>query len=153
MLVCPTRWCHSSPVPTLVWWSPLLGAVLAFFVNFLWFGPKTFYPVWVRALGRNPEDPPPNAVSPGLAFGGTLIALLVQAYGVAIVIALRVASGTEVGPIRGALIGAIIGIVFAAAASLGHRLFSGQGLKVWLIEAGGDVAGLASIGLVVGIWH
>lgn len=140
-------------MPTILWWSPLLGAVLAFFVNFLWFGPKTFYPVWVRALGRDPSDPSTSQISPGLAFGGTIVALLVQAYGVALIIGMRVDAGVDVGPLRGLIIGALIGIVFAAAASLGHRLFSGQGLKVWLIEAGGDVAGLASIGLVVGIWH
>lgn len=140
-------------MPTILWWSPLLGAVLAFFVNFLWFGPKTFYPIWVRALGRDPSQEAANPVSPGLAFGGTIIALLVQAYGVAAIIGMRVDAGVDVGPLRGLLIGAVVGIVFAAAASLGHRLFSGQGLKVWLIEAGGDVAGLAAIGLVVGIWH
>lgn len=140
-------------MPTILWWSPLLGAVLAFFVNFLWFGPKTFYPVWVRALGRDPSQESANGVGPGLAFGGTIVALLLQAYGVAVIIAMRVEAGVEVGPIRGLVIGALLGLVFAAAASLGHRLFSGQGLKVWLIEAGGDIAGLAAIGLVVGIWH
>jgi len=32
---------------------------------------------------------------------------------------------------------------------VGHRLFSGQGLKVWAIEAGGDVLGLTLMGLVL----
>ena len=140
-------------MPSIVWWSPLLGAVLAFFVNFLYFSPKGFYPAWVRALGRDPSEPPMGSISPGAAFGGTIIALLAQAYGIALLISLREMSGTTVGPIRGLVIGAIVGIVFAAAPALGHRLFSGQGFKVWLIESGGDIAGLAAIGLVVGIWN
>ncbi|MCF8526453.1 MAG: DUF1761 domain-containing protein [Candidatus Nanopelagicales bacterium] len=140
-------------IPSILWWSPLLGAVLAFLVNWAWFGPKTFYPAWMRALGRDPSDPSTGQVSAAQAFGGTVIALLVQAYGLAIVIALREASGTDVGPLRGLVIGALIGVLFVAPASLGHRLFSGQGFKVWAIECGGDIAGLASIGLVIGLWH
>lgn len=89
----------------------------------------------------------------GQAFGGVIVSLLVQSYGLALIIALREASGVDVGPIRGALIGAIVGVAFAAMPALGHRLFSGQGFKVWLIECGGDVVGLASMGLVLGLWH
>ena len=140
-------------MPSIMWWAPLLAAVLAFFVNFLWFGPKTFYPAWMRALGRDPSQASSNQVPAGQAFGGVVIALLVQAYGLALIIALREASGVEVGPIRGALIGAIVGVVFAAMPALGHRLFSGQGFKVWLIECGGDVVALASMGLVLGLWN
>ena len=49
----------------------------------------------------------------------------------------------------GALVGLAIGIGFAAAPALGHRLFSGQGIKVWLIESGGDILGLTLMGAVL----
>lgn len=140
-------------MPTILWWSPLLAALVAFIVNWVWFGPKTFYPAWMRALGRDPSQPPNGQVPMAQAFGGVVVALLVQAYGLALVIALREASGVDVGPIRGMIIGAIVGVIFAAMPALSHRLFSGQGFKVWLIECGGDVAGLASMGLVLGFWH
>lgn len=140
-------------MPDIVWWSPLIAALVAFFVNFAWFNGKTFYPAWVRALGRNPEDPPTGSVSMGAAFGGVIVSLLVQAYGLAIIIALREGSGTHVGPIRGLVIGALVGIIFAAMPSLGHRLFSQQGFKVWFIECGADVVGLAVMGLIIGAWH
>lgn len=140
-------------MPAIVWWSPLLAALIAFFVNFAWFNAKTFYPVWVRALGRDPSQAPEGNVSMGAAFGSVIVALLVQAYGLALVIALRESSGTAVGPIRGLVIGALVGIVFAAMPSLSHRLFSQQGFKVWLIECGADVVGLAAMGLVIGLWH
>ena len=153
MLVFVIFDCKAWHMPSIVWWSPLLGAVLAFFVNFLYFSPKGLYPAWIRALGRDPSKPPMGSISPGAAFGGTIIALLAQAYGLALLISLREMSGTSVGPIRGLIGGAIVGVLFAAAPALGHRLFSGQGFKVWLIESGGDIAGLAAIGLVIGIWH
>ena len=41
---------------------------------------------------------------------------------------------------------------FAAAGSLSHRLFSGQGIRVWLIEVGGDVVSLTLAGLVIGLF-
>ena len=52
----------------------------------------------------------------------------------------------------GLLVGALVGAGIAAAASLGHRLFAGQGLKVWAIEVGGDILGLTLIGGVLSFW-
>ena len=144
---------QTPPMPSILWWSPLLAALLAFVVNWLWFGPKTFYPAWMRALGRDPAQPPNGQVTMGQAFGGVIVSLVVQAYGLALIIALREDSGVHVGPLRGLVIGAVVGVVFAAMPALGHRLFSGQGFRVWLIECGGDVVGLAAMGLVLGIWH
>ena len=115
------------------WIAVILAALAAFVVGFIWFGPKTFYPVWARALGTSPEDT--GGKSMAAFFIPTAIATLVGACGVALVIGLRQGAGTHVGPVRGLLIGVVIGIVFAAAPSLGHRLFSGQGYKVWVIEA------------------
>ena len=140
-------------MPSILWGSPLLAALLAFVVNWIWFGPQTFYPAWMRALARDPSQPPNGQVSMGSAFGGVIVALLVQAYVLAIIIALREASGVDVGRSRDMNIRAPVGVIFAAMPALSHRLFSGQGFKVWLIECGGDVVGLAAMGLVLGLWH
>ena len=136
-------------MPDINWLAVILATVAAFIVGFLWFGPKTFFPVWWRAMGRSPEEMAGGG-NMAVVFGSTLVAAFVQAVGVAIVIGLREQGGTHVGPIRGLVIGAVIGILFAAATSLSHRLFAGQGFKVWAIEAGGDIAGLAAMGLVIG---
>ena len=66
-----------------------------------------------------------------------------------------VAAGVRPGLIGSLLVGASAakGLAFAAMPALGHRLFSGQGFRVWLIECGGDVVGLAAMGLVIGPWH
>lgn len=138
-------------MPDINWIAVILAAVAAFIVGFVWFGPKTFYPVWARALGKSPEDTSGSSMT--ALFVPTVIATLLQACGVAVVIGLRQGAGTHVGPVRGLVIGLVIGVVFAAATSLGHRLFSGQGYKVWAIEAGGDIAGLAVMGLVIGAFN
>lgn len=138
-------------MPEINWIAVVLAAIAAFIVGFIWFGPKTFYPVWARALGRSPEDA--SGTSMAALFVPTIVATLVQAIGVAIVIGLREGAGTHVGPVRGLVVGALIGVLFSAAPSLGHRLFAGQGYKVWAIEVGGDIVGMAVMGLVIGAFN
>ena len=133
------------------WVAVLAATVAAFIVGFIWFGPKTFYPVWFRALGRSPQVS--SSTNAAALFVPTFIATVLQALGVALIIGLRHGSGTHVGPVRGLIIGTLIGVLFAAAPSLGHRLFSGQGYRVWAIESGGDIAGLAVMGLVIGAFN
>ena len=53
---------------------------------------------------------------------------------------------------NGLLAGLLVGIGFAAMSSLSHRLFAGQGFKVWIIEVASDVLNLTLAGLVLGLW-
>ena len=50
----------------------------------------------------------------------------------------------------GAVSGFVVGVGVAAARSLSHRLFGGQGLRVWIIDVGGDVVSLPVAGLILG---
>ncbi|MDD2858276.1 MAG: DUF1761 domain-containing protein [Candidatus Nanopelagicales bacterium] len=126
----------------------LLATVSAFVVGFIWFGPKTFFPVWWRAMGRT--DEPGSDTSMGLVFGLTVVGALIQAFAVAIVIGWASASGDDMTWFSGAIVGLIIGVGIAAASSLSHRMFSGQGLLVWIIEAGGDITALTVMGAIIG---
>lgn len=136
---------------------PLFGiavAVIASFIaNFLYFGPKTMYPVWWRALGK-PDDAQPGAgQNMAVVFALTFVASIVMALTISWV--LQAASAlydTDITFWPGALIGASMGVGIAAATSLGHRLFAGQGLKVWAIEVGGDIIGLTLMGAILSIY-
>jgi hypothetical protein len=48
--------------------------------------------------------------------------------------------------------GVLIGLGMVAATALTHRRFAGRGLKVWALEAGGDVLSCATIGLVLSLF-
>ena len=37
------------------WLAVLLATIVSFVSGFIWFGPKTFYPVWWKALGKSPN--------------------------------------------------------------------------------------------------
>jgi hypothetical protein len=135
---------------------PLLGVLLAvvvsFVANFIYFGPKTMFPIWWRAIGKSPEDQPGDTgQSPAMMFGPVVVASIVQALLMSWVLqaVAKLYNTADVSLVTGTLVGLAIGIGFAAAPALGHRLFSGQGFKVWLIESGGDILGLTLMGAVL----
>ncbi len=135
--------------PTLNYLSIILATVAAFVVGFIWFGPKTFFPIWWRALGREGK-PGFEGQNMGMVFGLTVLGAFVQAFSLAVVIAWAEASDHDITLATGALIGLCIGVGIAAASSLSHRLFAGQGLKVWAIEVGGDIVSLTVMGAIIG---
>lgn len=134
-------------------WLAILGATFgAFLAGGLWFGPKTFFPVWWRAMGRDPSVKPAGDMNMGLLFGSTAAAAFVQAVVVALVCQLSRAGNPAFSAVDGALVGALLGVGLAAASSLSHRLFGGFGYKVWLIEVGSDALNLTIMGLIIGNW-
>lgn len=131
-------------------WLGILVAFLAFFViGAIWFSPKAFYPLWVKALGSDPQNAP-NGHGMALTFGLTALGALVQVIVLAIVLHFVTLAAGPVGPLGGALVGLLLGVGIAAASSLSHRLFGGQGLRVWLIEVGGDIVSLTVAGAILG---
>ena len=135
----------------------LLAVVASFVANFVWFGPKTFYPVWARALGKDPSQPAAqdSGLGMGAVFGLTILGSVLMALTLSWVLqaALAVYDMTDASLAFGAVTGAAVGVGIAGAASLGHRLFAGQGLTVWAIEVGGDVLGLTLMGLVLALFY
>ena len=138
---------------TVNWFAVVASTIAAFVVGSIWFGPKTFYPIWWKAIGRSPEDKPGGSSSMAVTFGLIGVAAFVQAVVLALVIGVLRDSGTEVGLVLGAVTGLIVGVGFSATTSLGHRLMGGQGFVVWAIEVGGDIAALVVMGGILGVWQ
>jgi hypothetical protein len=142
-------------------WPVLVASIAMFIVGAIWFGPKTFYPVWMRALDR--EVPTERVeMSKGetlLMFGGTYVGALIQAFTVAVVILLaREVPGGSVNAVTGGFLGFFLALGIGAFSSLSHRMFSHpnfkvyKAIKVWLIEIGQDVVCLTIAGLIIGAW-
>ena len=68
----------------------LLGVIVAFFVSFIsgaiWFGPKTFYPIWMKAKGNASGQLTASQNKPVLLFGGTILGVLIQTLTLALII-------------------------------------------------------------------
>ncbi len=138
----------------------LTASIISFAIGAIWFGPKTFYPVWMRALGR--EIPKERVKMTGgetlLMFGGTYLAALIQVITLAVIISLGRSASPSFGLLDGAIYGFVFSVGLGAFASLSHRMFGQanfkvyQSLKVWLIEVSQDVLCLTIAGVILAAW-
>ena len=132
------------------WIAVLLATLVSFVSGFIWFGPKTFYPVWWKAMGKSDKEEPGSHQNMAVVFGTIVVALFVQALFLSIVLSWFAASNGSLTATSGALAGLIVGVGIVAATPLSHRLMGGHGFKVWALEVGNDVLNFVLMGLVIG---
>lgn len=140
------------PFSEINWLAVIVASFVSFLIGFAWFSPKTFFPVWWKAMGRSYDEAPDSGLPTGVVFGLTILGVLVQATVLALVIELVRMTGQEVTWLGGAAVGALMGAGFAAAASLSHHLFAGFSIKAWVLEVGQDIVCLAAMGAIIGAW-
>jgi hypothetical protein len=132
----------------------LIAIVAAFGFCFvsgaIWFGPKTFYPIWMKERGIASGQLTAQQNKPALLFGGTILGLLIQLLVLALIINSLAGQG-EVPAIQGATVGLALGVGISMFSSLSHRLFGGESLKVWLIETANDGINLTVAGAIIAI--
>jgi len=130
----------------------LVGVLVAFLFSFIsgaiWFGPKTFYPIWMKARGNTSGQLTASQNKPALLFGGTIIALLIQTLTLALIIN-SIGKNVELSILDGAGIGFVVGVGISMFSSLSHRLFGGESLKVWIIETANDGLNLTIAGAII----
>jgi len=114
----------------------LLAVLAAFAVSFIsgaiWFGPKTFYPVWMKAKGNLSGQLTGEQNKPALLFGGTILGVLIQTFTLGVIIN-------------------SLGVGISMFSSLSHRLFGGENLKVWIIETANDAINLTIAGAIIAV--
>jgi len=134
----------------------LVGVVVAFFVSFIsgaiWFGPKTFYPVWMRAKGNATGQLTTSQNKPVLLFGGTILGVLIQTLTLGLIIN-SLGKNVELGVLDGAGVGFVLGVGISMFSSLSHRLFGGETLKVWVIETANDAINLTIAGAIIAFFN
>ena len=135
----------------------LVSILVAFGFSFvsgaIWFGPKTFYPIWMKERGIASGQLNSNQNKPVLLFGGTIIGVLIQTLTLSLIINSLQHAGTDIGIADGAGIGFALGVGIAAFASLSHRLFGGENIKVWLIETTNDALNLTVAGAIIAFFN
>ncbi len=134
----------------------LLGVIAAFFVSFIsgaiWFGPKTFYPIWMKAKGNATGQLTTSQNKPVLLFGGTILGILIQTLTLAVIIN-SLGKNIEIGVLDGAGVGFALGVGISMFSSLSHRLFGGESLKVWVIETANDALNLTIAGAIIALFN
>lgn len=142
------------------WWAVLVATLSSFIIGAVWFGPKTFYPVWMKALGRQipTGDVQMKNAETVLMFGGTFVGAFVQVTTLSVIIGMARLLNPAVGAVEGLLLGLAFSVGLGAFASLSHRMFGQydmnpyRALKVWIIEVGQDVVALTVAGAILGAW-
>ena len=133
----------------------LLAVLAAFAVSFIsgaiWFEPKTFYPVWMKAKGNVNGQLTGEQNKPALLFGGTILGVLIQTLTLGLIINSLQKYEPDLGILDGAGIGFALGVGISMFSSLSHRLFGGENLKVWLIETANDAINLTIAGAIIAI--
>ena len=135
----------------LNWLAIIVAFIVSFAAGAIWFGPRTFFPIWWKAMGRS-ADEVVGGTNMAVLFISTAVANFIQVVALASVIYFVRLSDPEFMWWNGLLTGLLVGIGFAAMSSLSHRLFAGHGFKVWIIEVASDVLNLTLAGLVLGLW-
>jgi len=134
-----------------------VSIVVAFGFSFvsgaIWFGPKTFYPIWMKARGIASGQLNSNQNKPVVLFGGTIIGVLVQTLTLALIINTLQVNNVDLGILDGAGIGFALGVGIGMFASLSHRVFGGDSLKVWVIETANDAINLTIAGAVIAYFN
>ena len=142
------------------WLAVFVASLSSFVIGAVWFGPKTFYPIWIKAQGREVpvSEGKSSAAEMALMFGGTYVGALAQVATLAVILELAKLANPALGGAEGAFLGFVFGVGLGAFASLSHRFFGpangnpSSALKVWLIEVGQDVVCLTIAGLIIGAW-
>jgi hypothetical protein len=134
-----------------------VGVLIAFVISFIsggiWFGPKTFYPIWMKAKGVENGELTTQQNKPALLFGGTILGVLVQTLTLALIVNTLQVNGVDLGVLDGAGVGFALGVGIAMFASLSHRLFGGDSLKVWIIETANDAINLTIAGAIIAYFN
>jgi hypothetical protein len=135
-------------------WAAFAVVYIAGFVlSSLWFGPKTFYPIWWKLVTGRPEPKRGDGGSPLPMFGLTMLGLFAQVFAIAVSVNLYAKAFDAVTVGEGALVGLFVGGLVGAGSSLGHRMFSQHGFRAWLIEVTPDVIAAVIAGAVLAAWR
>jgi hypothetical protein len=130
-----------------------VGILVAFGFSFvsgaIWFGPKTFYPIWMKARGIKDGQLTSSQNKPVALFGGTIAGVLIQTLTVALIINSLQQNNADFSVMDGAGVGFALGVGIAMFASLSHRLFGGENFKVWIIETANDAINLTVAGAII----
>lgn len=110
------------------WLAVAACVVFSVISGSLWFGPKTFFPVWWQAIGKK-ENEAPNGTPL------TWILILVSCFVQAVFLSLLVTALGSLTLGSGALTGFWLWLGLVVPSSLVNKLFPGQ-YKAWVIEMG-----------------
>ncbi len=134
------------------WLAVVVCVIVSMVVGSFWFNPKTFFPMWWKAIGKSETDGP-GGQNMAMLWGLTVLASFVEAVSMAFLV--RSMGSLMPGGVTlasGAMTGFMLWLGFVVPSSLMNKLFANQ-LKAWLIEVGNHLVVFILFGAILGAWH
>ena len=134
------------------WLAVVACVVASMIIGGVWFGPKTFFPVWWKAIGKSENEGPSNT-NMVMVWGLIVLASFVQAVFMSLMVhamGSMTSGGATLG--SGAMAGFFLWLGFVAPSSLTNKLFADR-LKAWVLEAGNHLITFVVMGAILGAWH
>ena len=135
------------------WLAVLACVVASMIVGGVWFAPKTFFPIWWKAIGKSDKDDASQSSLPmGLVWGLIVFCAFVQATFMALMVNAMGSMNGGATLASGAMAGFMLWLGFVAPSSLTNKLFADR-LKAWVLEAGNHLITFVVMGAILGAWH
>lgn len=133
------------------WPAVIVCVIISMISGTLWYNPKTFYPAWHKVVVKDDQS---ARQSMGMVWALTVLSSFVQAVSMAFMVnAMGNLMSGGINAATGASIGLMLWLGFIAPTHLVNKLFAGQGLKIWAIEAGNHLVNFLLFGTILGAWR
>jgi len=133
------------------WLAVVACVVASMIIGGTWFGPKTFFPVWWKAIGKSDSaDQGGSTIGMGLTWGLIVFSAFVQAVFMSLMVhamGSMTPGGATLG--SGAMAGFFLWLGFVAPSSLTNKLFADR-LKAWVLEVGNHLITFVAMGAIIG---
>jgi len=136
------------------WLAVIVCVVVSMISGSIWYNPKTFFPTWWKGIGKTEGDRPGAGSNMALTWGLTILSSFIQAVAMALMV--NAMGGLMTGGpsfVSGAMVGFMLWLGFIAPTYLVNKLFAGQALKIWAIEAGNHLVNFVLFGAILGAWR
>ncbi len=133
------------------WLAVIVCVVASMIIGSIWFSPKTFFPMWWKAIGKS-ESNTPGGTNMGVVWGLIILSSFVQAVFMALMVTAMGSIMGGVTLVSGATTGFFLWLGFVAPSSLTNKLFADR-LKAWVLEAGNHLVTFVVMGAILGAWR
>ena len=135
------------------WLAVIACVVASMIIGSVWFAPKTFFPIWWKAIGKSDKDDASQSSMPmGVVWGLIVLCSFVQAVFMSLMVNAMGSMSGGATLASGAMAGFLLWLGFVAPSSLTNKLFADR-LKAWVLEAGNHLVTFVVMGAILGAWH
>ena len=131
------------------WLAVAACLVASMIIGATWFGPKTFFPIWWKAIGKEGQEASGSSMSMGLTWGLLIFSSFVQAVFMSLFVNAMGSMSGGATLASGATAGFLLWLGFVAPSSLTNKLFADR-LKAWVLEAGNHLITFVVMGAIAG---